>query len=421
MAHVKKWTRTTAAAAMKESERAFGERTKNPDIDHTRTHLNYDLADQDRGGLQKWEYYKKRLGEVKCLNRKDVNTLCTWVVTLPQNVPDDLQETFFRETYKFAADRYGRENMCYATVHLDETRPHIHIGFVPVDDRGRVNAKKVVSRTDLQTFHGDLQEHLTRCMGITPELLTGATREQGGNQSIDQLKHNDRTLRYQAAQIDQKAQELRKAEEATQEAVKASQEAQEAARRTIEQAQRDAAQTARRLHKEAEEKAAEKVAKLQAEVVAKQAELVKAESDLSRLRSIEAQGRELADQPIKKTLFGKADISVEDLRALQAAAKHDVFERVAAEKAVKTMEYRAAVLDDLARDARNAFGVGPLKTKTKELQAENLKLLKENNKLNRLLDKQDRLLDAAEKIQPGIIKAATALIKTVVHSQDWGR
>ena len=49
---------------------------------------------------------------------------------------------FFEESYEFLAERYGRENIVYAMVHKDEKTPHMHVGFVPITDDGRLSAKE---------------------------------------------------------------------------------------------------------------------------------------------------------------------------------------------------------------------------------------------------------------------------------------
>ena len=73
-----------------------------------------------------------------------------WVVTLPQSFDGDEQD-FFQETYKFLNDRYGKENVISAYVHMDETTPHMHYAFVPVvEDKKKggykLSAKEAVNR-----------------------------------------------------------------------------------------------------------------------------------------------------------------------------------------------------------------------------------------------------------------------------------
>lgn len=194
MAHVAKYSKGALGHMFAHYERAkdkTGEYIKfgNEDIDTSKSHLNYNLAPNHK--MSQGEFVKQRCSEVKCLNRKDVNVMCSWVVTAPQGFPKDREKEFFEKTYKFLESRYGAKNVVSAHVHMDETRPHIHFSFVPVvydakKDIEKVSAKQMVCKTDLQTFHQDLEKHLERHFGVEVGILNEATKE--GNKSIDELK-----------------------------------------------------------------------------------------------------------------------------------------------------------------------------------------------------------------------------------------
>jgi len=100
------------------------------------------------------------------------------------------ERQFFEETYTFLENRYGKENVLSAYVHLDETTPHIHFGFLPVgtDKNGNktVSSKLVCTRKELQTFHKDLSRHLEKTFGRKMSIENGATVE--GNKAISELK-----------------------------------------------------------------------------------------------------------------------------------------------------------------------------------------------------------------------------------------
>lgn len=176
----------------------------NPQIDPQRTHLNYNLASQHNH----MEFIKQRLSEVYCLNRKDVNVMCSWVVTAPKDLDQNQQDDFFKESYKFLENRYGKENVISSYVHLDETTPHMHFAFIPVvydkkKDRYKVSAKERVNKFELKSFHSDYQKHLDRA-NIRCNVLNEATRE--GNKSIDELKRQSATERLQ--EVNEKASKI---------------------------------------------------------------------------------------------------------------------------------------------------------------------------------------------------------------------
>jgi len=212
MAHVMKLNKAASGHMFKHYERAKDEQGEyikfgNQNIDTARTHENYNLGPvhpEGQGG-----FVRRRCGEVKCLNRKDVNVMCSWVVTAPAGIAGtDNERAFFEETCRFLSDRYGAENVVSAHVHKDEITPHLHFAFVPVvEDKKKghlkVSAKEAVNRADLKTFHTDLDHHLLQTLGdrYPGGVLNEATKE--GNRSIEELKRG--TAVQQLAEIESKA------------------------------------------------------------------------------------------------------------------------------------------------------------------------------------------------------------------------
>ena len=212
MAHVAKYSKGTLGHMFAHYERAKdkdGEYIKfgNEDIDTNKSYLNYNLAPNHN--MSQGEFVKQRCSEVKCLNRKDVKVMCSWVVTAPKDLDPNLHKDFFKESYKFLENRYGADNIVSAHVHMDEKTPHMHFAFVPVvydakKDVFKVSAKEKVCKTDLQTFHQDLEKHLERALGRKINILNEATKE--GNKSIDELKRQSATERLQ--EVNEKASKI---------------------------------------------------------------------------------------------------------------------------------------------------------------------------------------------------------------------
>jgi len=208
MAHCAKYTRAACGHMFKHYERAKDESGQyikfgNQDIDTTKTHLNYNLGPERN--MTQGEFVKKRCSEVYCLSRKDVNVMCSWVITLPKEIQNQ-EDTkfFFQKTYEFLENRYGRENVVSAFVHMDEKTPHMHFAFVPViydakKGRYKVSAKECISRTELSRFHEDLQNYFDQTY-LSCKILNEATKE--GNKSILELKRGTAIQEVQKAQIE---------------------------------------------------------------------------------------------------------------------------------------------------------------------------------------------------------------------------
>lgn len=196
MAHVQKNTRAATGHLFDHYGRnAEDEKYKylyrqNDSIDPRRTHLNYNLAPNPEGKTQQ-EIFDERMAQVKCLKRKDVNVMCSWVVTVPKDLDSKRTKEFMKNTYTFLEERYGKKNVISAYVHMDETTPHMHFAFIPVvyDEKKHIEkvcAKEVINRYELQTFHEELQNYLEKNMECKVNILNDATKE--GNKSIEELK-----------------------------------------------------------------------------------------------------------------------------------------------------------------------------------------------------------------------------------------
>lgn len=185
MANVKHFHRSAVHSILNHVTRV--DNYSNQDIDTSRSKYNYSLSKNDP-----FEAYKKRLSEVHCLNRANVNTLSSWCVTLPKNVKKEDQRKFFEETVNFLKNRYGERNLVSADVHFDETTPHLHYCFIPIiydekKKREKVDRKSVFTLKELKTFHTELQDHINQSLGYEVQILNGELKNRK-NLSIGELK-----------------------------------------------------------------------------------------------------------------------------------------------------------------------------------------------------------------------------------------
>src|SRR5699024_9281624 len=66
---------------------------------------------------------------------------------------------FFEESYNLLSERYGKQNVAYATVHNDERTPHMHMGIVPMRD-GKLQGKNVFNRQELLWLQDKFPKHM---------------------------------------------------------------------------------------------------------------------------------------------------------------------------------------------------------------------------------------------------------------------
>lgn len=158
-------------------------RQKRANVDPELTHLNYTMITPNRENdhLTDKEFIEKRCSECEFRKTKATVKMVDIVITVPADYKGDIDK-FFESSFRFMAQRYGQENVIGAYVHMDEkdARPHMHFAFVPAfhdreKDVDRLNAKTVVNRTDLKSFHNDLEKHLER-EHIHAKVRNGATK-----------------------------------------------------------------------------------------------------------------------------------------------------------------------------------------------------------------------------------------------------
>lgn len=121
----------------------------NQDIEKERTHLNFDFINSENVDFN--EKVKERIEEGYTGKRKvrsDAIRLVDGIITSDRaffdNMSDLDTEYFFEDTLEFLKEEFGEKNLVYATVHLDEKTPHMHFGFVPITEDGRLSAKEMI-------------------------------------------------------------------------------------------------------------------------------------------------------------------------------------------------------------------------------------------------------------------------------------
>ncbi|MDM0947584.1 MobV family relaxase, partial [Clostridium perfringens] len=130
----------------KEQEREG--KISNNEIDKNRTHLNYDLVQNE---LNLYQRVKQRVEEVRPVSRVQKNSVVDYsnIITVPQDQFKewgiDKSKEYLKEVYNYFCKEFGKENVVSAKVHLDETTPHMHLHFVPVSEEGKLQARKVMT------------------------------------------------------------------------------------------------------------------------------------------------------------------------------------------------------------------------------------------------------------------------------------
>ena len=167
---------------------AHNERTKekyasNPDIDPSRTHLNFHLIKPERKYRAESE---RQIAEAGCRTRSDsVRVVEALITATPEffkgKKRSDLKE-FFNEALEFIKQNQTPETIISAVVHLDEKSPHMHLCFVPLTEDKRLCAKEILgNKKKLTQWQDKYWEHMVKKY---PDLERGESASETGRDHI---------------------------------------------------------------------------------------------------------------------------------------------------------------------------------------------------------------------------------------------
>ncbi len=183
-----------ATALEKHHERKKENYASNPDIDKTRSGLNYHLVEP------KHKYYaeiQSRIEAAKCKVRKDsIRFIDTIVTASPEFFAQHSQadaRKYFETALDFLKQEVGQKNIFSAVVHMDERNPHMHLCFVPLTKDKRLSAKDIIGNRNKLV---EWQDKFYDCMTMEfPQL------ERGESAAVTKRKHVPTWLFKQANRL----------------------------------------------------------------------------------------------------------------------------------------------------------------------------------------------------------------------------
>ncbi|PUB08153.1 MobV family relaxase, partial [Paenisporosarcina sp. OV554] len=187
----------------------------NPDIDPANRHLNYDLVNAEQIDYNKRVKEiigSQKIGERK--TRKDAVLVNELLITSDtvffDKLTPDKQKQFFEESCTLFSERYGKQNVAYATVHNDERTPHLHLGIVPMRD-GKLQGKNIFNRQELLWIQDEFPKHMQKLGFDIERGEKGSKREH-----IETQKFKADTLDQQVKDLETKLQDVTKVYEVEQ-------------------------------------------------------------------------------------------------------------------------------------------------------------------------------------------------------------
>ena len=167
---------------------SHNERTKekyasNPDIDTSRSHLNFHLVSPERKYRAEAE---KQIAEAGCRTRSDsVRVVEALVTASPEFFKGKKKseiKAYFTVALDFIQKHQSKDTIISAVVHMDEKTPHMHLCFVPLTEDKRLSAKEIVGNKKKLTWWQD--EFWKHMVGKYPDLERGESASETGRTHI---------------------------------------------------------------------------------------------------------------------------------------------------------------------------------------------------------------------------------------------
>lgn len=166
-AHMQKFKIGNLGGLQRHDERTL-QNHSNPDIDVSKSSDNFSVLPLERQNPKRslHKQVQETIADERVSNRavrKDAVVLTEWVIssdsTFFEGLSRDETKQFFTDAYQWFANHFGADHIPYATVHMDETTPHMHMGVIPLTN-GRLSAKTIFNREALRFIQADLPQKL---------------------------------------------------------------------------------------------------------------------------------------------------------------------------------------------------------------------------------------------------------------------
>ena len=167
---------------------SHNERTKekyasNPDVDTTRSHMNFHLVTPERKYRAEAE---KQIAEAGCRTRSDsvrvVEALVTASPEFFKGKKKSEVKAYFTEALDFIQKYQSKDTIISAVVHMDEKTSHMHLCFVPLTEDKRLSAKEIVgNKKKLTWWQDEFWKHMVKKY---PDLERGESASETGRTHI---------------------------------------------------------------------------------------------------------------------------------------------------------------------------------------------------------------------------------------------
>jgi len=182
-------------------QHTFREReTLNADSEKIRDNQVLIGPDNSKEILQSW--HDRAPDKIRKNAVRGIEYLVTGSPEAMAKMSREQQDAYFAKSVEWLKEKHGEENILSAVVHRDETTPHLSAMIIPIDDRGKLNAREFLGgREKLSQMQTDFAERVGR--------------EQGLERGVQGTKSKHKTIKSYYADLEQLPKHLERLPERT--------------------------------------------------------------------------------------------------------------------------------------------------------------------------------------------------------------
>lgn len=174
----------------KEMEQERKGKISNQEIDLEKTKDNYDLVQSNENLYNRVKNRVADLKESGSRVQKNSVVMYSNILTVPveqaEKWGEEKTDDYFKACYEFFSEEFGKENVVSAKIHKDETAPHMHLHFVPVNkENGKLQARVSMNKAKINYIHDELPKFL---QDRNFEVERGAGKKEKNIEDIHEYK-----------------------------------------------------------------------------------------------------------------------------------------------------------------------------------------------------------------------------------------
>lgn len=160
------------------------------------------LENRKKYQRQALSIFRKRLPEK--IRKNAVKAVEFMMTVSPEviKIPGFNPVKYMAECTKWARKKFGSENVFFVAYHRDETTPHVSLLLTPIDENGKLNARKFFGgREKMTALQDDFYREVGRPFGLERGVKGSKAKHQSIRKFYSEINGQEENLRNEAKAI----------------------------------------------------------------------------------------------------------------------------------------------------------------------------------------------------------------------------